>query len=175
MDPLDGEGEDEKVNVDLNCQRLVLSFAQDLLYKVSKGRMKTPKHVALPIAVKNITGSKEVISLLSRYGHGISYCQVLETALAESHMETQEHDVILPNAICANVFSTFCWDNINLLEETLSGRGTTRCTNGIVVQMQVTGCTLPTAVPQKRAIQRRTFLAAPRQVIFMELKSLFVE
>ena len=102
----DSEGEDKKVNVDKNCQRLVLSFAQDLLYNVSKGRMKTPKHVTLPIAVKNLTGSKEVITLLNRYGHGISYCQVLEieTTLAESHMEAQEHGVILPKAICANVF-----------------------------------------------------------------------
>jgi len=30
----DGEGEDEKVNVDENCQRLFLSLAQDLLYNV---------------------------------------------------------------------------------------------------------------------------------------------
>ena len=50
----DGEGEDEKVNI-------------DDIYNVSKGRMKTPKHVALPIAVKNLTGSKEVITLLNRY------------------------------------------------------------------------------------------------------------
>ena len=150
----DGEREDEKVNVDENCQRLVLSLAQDLLYNVSKGRMKTPKHVALPIAVKNLTRSKEVITLLNRYGHGISYDQVLEieTALAESHIEAQEHGVILPKVICANVFSTFCWDNIDLLEETLSGRGTTHCTNGIVVQRQVMGCALPPAVPQKKEL-----------------------
>ena len=173
----DGEGEDERVNVDENCQRLVLSLAQDLLYNVSKGRMKTPKHVALPIAVKNLTGSKEVITLLNRYGHGISYDQVLEieTALAESHMEAQEHGVIIPKVICANVFSTFCWDNIDLLEETLSGRGTTHCTNGIVVQRQVAGCALQPTVPQKRAIRWRTFLATPSQVIFMVSKGLFVK
>lgn len=173
----DGEGEDEKVNVDENCQRLVLSLAQDLLYNVLKGRMKTPKHVALPIAVRNLTGLKEVITLLNRYGHGISYDQVLEieTALAESHIEAQEHGVILPKVICANVFSTFCWDNIDLLEETLSGRGTTHCTNGIVVQRQVMGCALPPAVPQKRAIRRRTFLAAPSQVIFYSIEKSLCE
>ena len=67
-----GEAGEEKVNVNEHCKRFVLSLAQDLLYNVSNGRMKTPKHVALPVAVKIITGSKEVISLLDRYGHGIS-------------------------------------------------------------------------------------------------------
>lgn len=57
-----GEGEEqkqEKVSVQGNCQRLVLSLAQDLLYNVSNGRQKTPKHVSLPLAVKNLTGSKK--------------------------------------------------------------------------------------------------------------------
>ena len=87
------------------------------------------------MAAKNLTGSKEVITLLNRYGHGISPDQVLEieTTLAESHMEAQEHGGILPKVIFANVFSTLGWDNINLLEETLSGRGTTHCNNSIVL------------------------------------------
>ena len=156
----------EKLDVEEHCRRLVFSVAQGLLYNVSNGRQKTPKHVALPFAVKNLTGSKEVITLLNRYGHGISYDQVLEieTRLAESYLETQEHGVILPKVVSPNVFSTFCWDNIDLLEETLSGRGTTHCTNGIVVQRQVAGCDLPPAVPEKRGVHRRTFRAAPSQV-----------
>ena len=81
----------------------------------------------------------------------------IETALAESHMEAQEHGVIIPKVICANVFSTFCWDNIDLLEETLSGRGTTHCTNGIVVQRQVAGCALPPTVPQKKSYPKADF------------------
>ena len=71
--------------------------------------------------VQNLTGSKEVINLLNRYGHEISYDQILgiETAVAESHMEAHKHGVILPKVICAYVFNTFYWDNIDLLEETL--------------------------------------------------------
>ena len=58
-----GEGEEkkEKVNAKGHCQRLVLSLAS--------------KHVSLPLALKNLTSSKEVITLLNRYGHGISYYQ----------------------------------------------------------------------------------------------------
>ena len=163
-----GEGEEkkQKVNVEGHCHRLVLSLAQDLLYNVSNGRQKTPKHVSLPLAVKNLTGSKEVITLLNRYGHGMSYDQVLEmeTRLAENLFEEQEHGVILPKVVSPNVFSIFCWDNIDLLEETLSGRGTTHCINGIVVQRQVSGCALPPKLPQKKAVRRRTFRAVPSQV-----------
>lgn len=112
-----------KVQVDEHCQVIILSVAQDLLCSVTYGRQKTPKHVALPITVKNLTGSREVITLLNRYGHGISYDKVLEieTALAENHLETQARGVVLPKAVRPNVFSQFCWDTIDLQEETLSG------------------------------------------------------
>ena len=110
-----------------------------------------------------------MITLLNRYGHGILHDQVLEieTSLAENHLEAQEHGVVtvLPKVILPNVFSTFCWDNIDLLEETLSGRGTTHCTNDPVVQRQVAGYELPPVVPQKRGSRRRTLRAAPSQVL----------
>jgi len=109
------EEKDEKVDVkEHSTQRLVLSLGQDLLYNATKGRKKTAKHVALPLTVKNLTGCKEVITLLNRYGHGISYEQVLvvETKLAENQLEREEHGVILPKNVHPNVFSTFCWDNI---------------------------------------------------------------
>jgi len=54
--------QDGKVDIkDPSVKRLVQSFGQDLLYAVSKGRQKVPKHVTLPLTVKNLTGSKEVI------------------------------------------------------------------------------------------------------------------
>ena len=127
-----GEGEEkkEKVNAKGHCQRLVLSLAQDLLNYVRNGKQKTSKHVSLPLALKNLTSSKEVITLLNRYGHGISYYQVLdmEMRLAENLLEGKEHDVILQKVVSPNAFSIFRWDNTDLLEETLSGGGTTHCT-----------------------------------------------
>ena len=77
----DDEREEQEVNGNENCQRLVQSL------------------------VKTLTGSKEVITLLSRDGHGISYAQVL----VKSQMGPQEHSVIFPFVIfvyiCANVFA----------------------------------------------------------------------
>ena len=118
------------MNAKGHCQRLALSLAQDLLNYVRNGMQKTSKHVSLPLALKNLTSSKEVITLLNRYGHGISYDQVLdmEMRLAENLLEGKEHDVILQKVVSPNAFSIFRWDNTDLLEETLSGGGTTHYT-----------------------------------------------
>ena len=123
--------------------------------------------MALSLTVKNLTGCKEVITLLNRYGQRISYNQVLqiETRLAEEQLETEVNGVILPRIIQPNVFSIFCWDNIDILEETLSGQGTTHCTNGIVVQSQVAECKPPPVVVRfKQGVRTRTFQAALNQV-----------
>ena len=49
----------------------VQSIAQDLLYCVSNGRVATPKHFALPLDVKSLTGSSQVVAMLNKLGHGI--------------------------------------------------------------------------------------------------------
>ena len=46
-------------------------IAQDIVHSATHG--KTPKHVALGMSVRHITGSKEVITLLNRMGHCSSY------------------------------------------------------------------------------------------------------
>ena len=76
---------------DSTVHRLILSLGQVLLYNISKGRQKSPKYVALLITVKNLTSCKEEIILLYRFGHGISYKQVLsiKTGLAEKEMEAE--------------------------------------------------------------------------------------
>ena len=159
---------DEKVDLKgQSVKRLVQFFGQDLLYALSKGRQKAPKHVTISLTVKKLTGSKEMITLLNRYGHGTSYDQVLqiETRLAEEQLETEVNGVIVPRIIQPNVFSTFCWDNIDILEETLSSQGTTHCTNGIVVQRQVAGFKPPPVVVRyKQGVRTRTFQAALNQV-----------
>ena len=52
---------------------------------------------------------------------------------------------IIPKAILANLFTNLAWDNVDCLEETLTGEGTTHHVNGIIVQPQVYGPHLPTA------------------------------
>lgn len=122
--------------------RVVLSISHDIIYRTTCGRIKSEKHISLPMAVRHLTGSKQVITLLNRFGHGIAITQLqeLETCFAEQHLKEQEgENAYLPEPLLAGPFVTLCWDNNDLCEETLSGHGTTHCTNGIAIQRQAFG------------------------------------
>ena len=112
------------------------SFAQDLLFGVTRGRIKPPKQILLWYAVKTLTNDVELVSILNRYGHGISYSQLEEinTALCMQKMATTTSEIPLPANIQPHVSTTLAWDNIDRLEETLSGEGTSHRVNGIAVQ-----------------------------------------
>lgn len=132
-----------KVSTPEPIHRSIVSFAQDLIYTVSRGRVKTPKHVGLSVLVKSQTGSAEVVKILNRFGHRLSYDQLeeIETAVASGVAQrSDDTGICIPSNIKGGVFTSFCWDNNDLLEETLSGSGTTHCTNGIVIQRQSDWC-----------------------------------
>ena len=113
------------------CHR-VLSIAQDILYCARQGWIKTP-NVLLPIAVQHLTRNAQVVTLLNKFGHGMSYSQVeeVETALAEEDLKDEA--VPLPTNIDGGASVVLAVDN-NLLEETTTGAKTTHCTNSIVIQ-----------------------------------------
>ena len=52
-------------------------------------------------------------------------------------------DVPLPENIQPHINTTLAWDNIDRLEKTLSGAGTSHCVNGIAVQGRHFGPNLP--------------------------------
>ena len=112
--------------------RHVMSVAEDILHCASRGRLKTPKHIYLPMAVRNMTDSSQVVALLNRFGHGLSSSQMqeLDTALAKRQLQRNVDEVFLPSNIDSNGHSiSFCWDNNDIMEETLSDVATTHCTN----------------------------------------------
>ena len=59
-------------------KRLSLSFAQDLFFAVYNGKKLTPKNVLLPLQIKSLTNNTELITTVSRLGHGISYTKLSE-------------------------------------------------------------------------------------------------
>ena len=129
-------------------QRLVNSFGQDLVFGVTGGRKKPPKHILLPYTVKTLTNNVELIQILNRCGHGVAYSQIeeLNTALCLQKMAmTQENAVPLPDNIKPHISTSLAWDNIDRLEETLSGGGTSHRVNGIAIQAQHLGPDLPPA------------------------------
>ena len=127
-------------------ERLISSYGQDLIYCVSGGKQKSPKQILLPYAVQSLTNNVELIQILNRCEHGIAYSQVEEinTALCLQKLaSTSINDVPLPENIQPYINTTLGWDNIDRLEETLSGGGTSHRVNGIVVQARHFGPNLP--------------------------------
>lgn len=147
-----------------SCRRHALSILQDLVHCTTHGRIRTCKHLALPMTVRHLTRSEQVITLLNQFGHGYSSSKVVEceTALAEDLLGENPDECHLPAHIDRNLPVIFCWDNNDLAEETLSGGGTTHCTNGIVIQRGGSGAshTVPCQMP-KRQRKRRSLKVRP--------------
>ena len=72
--------------------RLTNSLGSDIVFAVTGGQTKTPKHIMLPFAVKYLTGNTELIRTLNRIGHGVSYSQVeeIDTALCLQKLERSQ-------------------------------------------------------------------------------------
>ena len=67
-----------------------------------------------------------------------------ETALCLQKLVTSTNwRVTLLATIMPYVFTNLGWDNINQLEETLTGKGTTYRVNGIAIQAKICGPYLP--------------------------------
>ena len=110
-------------------------MCQDIVYLASKGKVQTPKALALGCALRHITGSSHIARLLHGLGHASSYDSTIrhETSLAEAHILA---DTKVPVGFAKGKHTIAVWDNIDWLEETLSGAGTTHFTNGILVQSE---------------------------------------
>ena len=93
-----------------------------------------PKHLTLPMAVRLLKGSAEVIKILNSY-HGQSYTRTLKLETATCNFVTWS-ELVLPRNIFRDNNSVIhlCYDNFDLDEEMPSGSGTTHSTHGIVIQ-----------------------------------------
>ena len=64
----------EKVTVERDkTHRHIMSVAQDVVHTTTQGRVRTPKYFMLPLTVKHLTRSSQLVTMLNRLGHGYSY------------------------------------------------------------------------------------------------------
>ena len=94
--------ESDSSNVSERTIRLKNSVAQDIVYAVSNGTIKT--HVLFPTVVKSLCNNTEVIRIINQYGHGISYDKVekIETEYALKVIDEQKQSrVIIPEGVTA--------------------------------------------------------------------------
>lgn len=78
--------------------------------------------------------------MLNKFGHTVSTSKVQEIESAIGELRQQEGHAQIPSNIVKHVPVMFVFDNNDFQEETPSGKGTTHCTNGIIIQPRVQTC-----------------------------------
>ena len=128
-------------------ERSVRSVGEDLCYVVSHGKWLMPKHLLLGMTIRHLTGSAQVITILNRLGHSVSYSTLLELETAMCNATVDDNSIV-PPTICKtrNTVTHLCWDNFDLNEETPSGAGTTHTAHGIIIQE----CECPAAASEEQ-------------------------
>ena len=107
-------------------QWLIQSFGQDFIYAISKGVQKPAKHILLPWAIQSLTGNVELIKVLNRFGHGISYSQPeeIDTALCLQKLANgDESGVVIPSNMRPGIPTNLAYDNIDRIEENTQRSG----------------------------------------------------
>ena len=127
------------------------SLGQDVIYNVQNGRYITTTHLLLPFAIKSMTGNVELIKIINRLGHGMSDTKLAEVDTAYAIQKMASLSGLIPDDIQPYQPASLVYDNIDRLEETLSGARTTHRVNGIVVQKPFIGPKLqraPVTIPK---------------------------
>ena len=148
-------GEQDKGSPSDRVNRLAWSMGQDVLTAVSSGKILTPKHILLSWAVKTLTGNVELIKILNRLGHSCSYTKVeeVDTALCIEKLNSTSCEFALPSGFHIRVPTVLAFDNIDRVEETLSGSGTSHRVNGIIIQPLTLSC--EPKLPKKPSVDKK--------------------
>eukprot|EP00117_Sycon_ciliatum_P044369 scpid90141/ scgid2362/ len=130
---------------DAGITRQVLSLGQDVMYRVTP--MVPPKHVALGLALHHLFRSEKLVTVLNRFGHCVAYPQVLEreACIVERNLRGGQVPDGLPLAVDRSLPFYHVADNNDLNEETVDGKGTTHCTNTIIIQPALQNRVTPSA------------------------------
>lgn len=93
------------------------SYTMDLVCAIAHGKVKTFKHILLAFAVKSLTGHVQLIRILNRFGHCVSYNVLEESDTSLCMYKSEQDGVILPDQGKSYVPATLAWDNTNRLDE----------------------------------------------------------
>ena len=119
--------------------RLADSFSQDLVHGITKEKVIMEKHFLTGLGVHNLTGKMNVIEILNKFGHSLSYLTASEilTAYAKSNIEKSKSSSLLPlqpSNLNEIVLSYFCFDNFDLETDKQYGGGAINITTMMAFQ-----------------------------------------
>ena len=140
------------------------SVGQDIIYTVHQGKFLTPKHILLPFTVRSLTGNIELIKLMNRLGHSISYSKLYEVDTAYVLQKLSCSSSLIPEEISRYCQVSLVYDNIDRLEETLSGADTTHRVNGIAIQKAFIGPKALRPVINTPRTKQRTISIQPMEL-----------
>ncbi|XP_072754742.1 uncharacterized protein [Anoplolepis gracilipes] len=113
----------------------IKSLCQDIIYIITKGHIKPAKHLMLGLAMKSLTSSRKVLTILNKYGHSVGYtvAEELETKMTYT---AYENNKLIPSDICpiTELSTHVAFDNYDRSVETFSGKDTLHNTVGIIYQ-----------------------------------------
>ena len=74
------------------------SFSQDLKHGITKRKVIMEKHFLIWLGVHNLTGKKNIVEILNKFGHSLSYSAAsgILTAYAKSNIEKSKSSSLLP-------------------------------------------------------------------------------
>lgn len=154
--------DDDEAPVDQGTHKKILDICQTVVYAASHGRKKTPKQIGTGLLVHHATRSKKLVDHLHDCGDSISYdtVQRITTSIAEAQLSDFEKNdsTFIPRGIVSNKFVQFAADNLDILEETLDGKGTFHVTQMVAFQ---TGPGVPTSVEGTRIGRSKSLKKVP--------------
>ena len=87
-------------------------MADDVMFIIFRGRIKSAKHICLGLGLKSLTSSRHIVEILNHFGHCIDYntADSLETDLATSITDRQQ---ATPDGIQQQpgLCTSLAWDN----------------------------------------------------------------
>lgn len=114
----------------------IQAICDSIILTATSGECKPASSLQLALAIKSLTGSKQVIQILNRMGFSPSYLvtEELETELAYACAKENQ---ILPYNFRNNVITNVAFDNFDRYVETSNGKDTLHDTVGIAVQNHI--------------------------------------
>ena len=101
--------------------RYILSLGQDLVYMSSRGKTRMPKHIGLSVTCHKMTQSKDIIRLLNRNGHSVSYDEVQAIDTTWALQQINENHIVLPSNMNRGTFTHAAADNWNRATDAVTG------------------------------------------------------
>ena len=98
------------------CKRLTSSFAENVIFGVTKGQVKRAKHLQLGIVLKSLTSSRKILDIINRFGQSCSYnvikeleteAAIFSTAATQAYPEDTIRSPHLCTGLAFNNFDRF--------------------------------------------------------------------